>query len=151
VLPIEGDEAVLLAHADGKLAIVREGDASLLAPGIDATVLPALLRGGAVTAHARLTFSHAKGSGTHLALGIATDGHIILARSEAPTGEPLAQALKMAGCADAVLLDRGEAASGAIRRAGTTSPPVLRSDETSLFVLGRSMRPRSFHFTPLRP
>jgi len=60
---------------------------------------------------------------------------------------PLAQALKSAGCVNAVLLDRGDDAHAMVRRAGTTNPPVARDRESTLFVLGASMKPRSFHFT----
>jgi hypothetical protein len=50
-----------------------------------------------------------------------------------------------------LLLDRGEDAHATLRRAGTPTPPVAHDRETTLYVLGVSMKPRAFHFTPRTP
>ncbi|HSQ67037.1 MAG TPA: hypothetical protein VLM85_27655 [Polyangiaceae bacterium] len=150
VLPFSIDdeeESVLLSRPDGTLAVVRGDDPQLSAPSIDAAAVPALLRAGKLTHRARLPFSRAKETtGMHVALGLSPDGRVFIASGEVSSPEPLALALAAAGCADAVLLDRGEDAAGAVLRAGTSKPPVLRSDETALFVLGRPLKPRGFRF-----
>ncbi len=148
VLPIGESESsgALLADKDGVLSIAACDDGALAHPGIDATALPLVLSNGAISPHADLPFSH-KGSATHAALGIAADGRVLVARGDVPSAKLLAQALKSAGAVSAVLLDRGEEASAASRRAGTPTPPLARDRSTTLFVLGASMKPRSFHFT----
>ena len=150
-LPMSSDEndAVLVVRKDGSLVIVPSNDAVLAEPGIDATELPAILRGGAPTLRASLPFSH-KGARDHAALGIAHDGRVIIARGAVADAEPLARALKAAGCAVAVLLDRGDGATATLRRAGTPLLPVARDRETTLFVLGVAMKPRSFRFDAAR-
>ncbi len=140
------DDAVLLVHKDGTLEITSTDSADLSAPGIDATMLPAILRGGVIAPHADLPLSR-KVSVDHAALGIASDGRVVVARGAVDSADPLARALKSAGCTAAVLLDRGEQATGLIRRAGKAAPPVARSRTSVLFVLGESMKPRSFHFS----
>jgi hypothetical protein len=148
VLPMleSEDTAALVADKDGALAIVPTDDASLARAGIDASALPLLLHAGAFSSRADLPLS-SKVSSVHAALGITADGHVLVARGEVSSGKPLARALKSAGATDAVLLDRGEDATAAIHRAGTASPPLARDSATTLFVLGESMKPRSFHFT----
>lgn len=59
----------------------------------------------------------------------------------------LAEALTKLGCKRVVLLDRGAHATTTVRRAGTSQPPLARSEETTLFALGLPMRPRGFKFT----
>jgi hypothetical protein len=110
-------------------------------------VLPSIMHAGAIGAHADLPFSH-KDSLVHAALGIAPDGHVVIARGEVASATPLARALKSAGCTNAVLLDRGEEAHAMIRRAGTQNPPIARDRESTLFVLGVSMKPRAFKLKP---
>ncbi len=150
-LPMTGDpdDAVLLARKDGTLAVVGPNDASLAEPGIDATELPVVLRGGVVASRAALPFSR-KGAADHVALGIAHDGRVVLARGAVANADPLARALKAAGCSIAVLLDRGEDATATVRRAGTALPPLARDRESTLFVLGVAMKPRSFRFEASR-
>jgi hypothetical protein len=150
VHPMQGEElhetAVLLVNKDGTLEITSLDSSDLSAPGIDATVLPAILHAGVIAPRADLPLSR-KVSADHAALGVTTDGRVLVARGAVSSAEPLARALKAAGCTNAVLLDRGEQATAAVRRAGTASPPVARSRTSVLFVLGESMKPRSFHFT----
>jgi hypothetical protein len=146
VLPMTpGEDAALVARRDGSIAIVSAGDASLASAGIDATELPEILRGGVVAPHANLPFSH-RGAPDHAALGITADGRVVVARGAVATAEALARALRAAGCSNAVLLDRGDEATATVRRAGTPAPPLARDQESTLFVLGVPMKPRSFHF-----
>jgi hypothetical protein len=146
VLPMaaEGD-AALVVHKDGSLAIVSASDPSLAAPGIDATEVRRILHGGIATSTAKLPFSR-QGAPDHAALGIAPGGRVVIARGAVASAEPLARALSAAGCSDGVLLDRGDEATATVRRAGTQSPPLARDRESTLFVLGVPMKPRSFHF-----
>ncbi len=150
VLPMLESEngAALMADKDGALTIVSTDDAALARASIDASALPILIRDGALSSRADLPFSRKQtSSSVHAALGITADGRVLVARGEVPTAKPLAQALKSAGALNAVLLDRGEDATATIRRAGTSTPPIARDRATTLFVLGESMKPRSFHFT----
>lgn len=144
-LPIGEDESILMVDKDGAISIVPSSDPALGSSGIDATVLPSIMHASAIGAHADLPFSH-KASLVHAALGITTDGRVIVARGEVASASPLARALKSAGCTNAVLLDRGEDAHAMIRRAGTQNPPIARDRESTLFVLGVSMKPRAFKF-----
>jgi hypothetical protein len=135
----------VLAQKDGTLSITTADDPALGKPGVDATELPLVLQNGAVTQRGELTLSR-KTTGTHAALCVQGDGRVVIARGEVSSAKPLAVALKAAGCSSAVLLDRGEGATANVRRSGTGNPPVARSGATELFVLGESMRARSFRF-----
>ncbi|HEY1954181.1 MAG TPA: hypothetical protein VGH28_01175 [Polyangiaceae bacterium] len=150
-LPMSTDDgdAALVVHKDGALGIVASNDPSLAEPGVDATELPAILRAGTITSRASLPFSH-KAAPAHAALGITHDGRIVVARGEVADAEPLARALKAAGCSIAVLLDRGDDATATLRRAGTPLPPLARDRESTLFVLAVAMKPRSFRFDAAR-
>ncbi len=149
--PIEpSDEQSVLVVRDGVLEIVGGDAAVLSAPGIDASVFPALLRAGIIATHADLPLSR-KVSADHAALGLTSDGRVVIAHGAVASARPLAQALKSAGCLNAVLLDRGAEATALIRRAGTPNPPLSRSSASTLFVLGESMKARAFHFSLASP
>ena len=121
-LPIGEDESVLMVDKDGELSIVASNDSALGAAGIDATVLPSIMHAGAIGAHADLPFSH-KASLVHAALGITPDGRVVVARGEVASGNPLARALKSAGCTNAVLARsrRGSSRAGSPRRHGDSA------------------------------
>ena len=63
-----------------------------------------------------------------------------------PTNTTGGDALKSAGCARAVVLDRGVRGAQHYDRAGTSSPPRAHYDETTLFALAVPMKPRGFRF-----
>ena len=61
------------------------------------------------------------------------------------------RALAKAGCARAVVLDRGAHATGFLDRAGTSNPPRARYDESVLYALGSPLRPNGFRFDASTP
>jgi len=139
--------AVLAVSEDGALSIEPTAP-SAVAPHTDAVELPLLLddgkpvSGGHGAARARA------------ALGLAPSGRTFVARATSQAGAPLdalADALKRASCARAVVLDRGAGASGTTFRAGTATPPRSRYDETTLSALGLALHPRGFRFEPTHP
>jgi len=82
------------------------------------------------------------------ALGVTTDGRVVLARGTFASDAPLAEALIAAACTRAVALDRGAHAEPALRRSGTATPPIARDDATTLFALAAPMKPRAVRFEP---
>jgi hypothetical protein len=145
VLPFASDarRAALVARADGTLAIVAAAEASSVPAHFDAVELPLVLEEGKVLDIA------AGAETTRGALGITPDGHVLVARATAASYAPLAEALKRVGCTQAVALDRGGGhARAGLFRAGTTSPPRARYDETTLYGMGVPMKPRGFRFEP---
>jgi hypothetical protein len=138
VLPISDRADAVLVQKDGRLAITSPDDPALASPGIDATVLPRILHNGAPLAHSDVGVMH------RAALCTSSDGRTLVAHGEVGSSK-LAEALKAAGCSEAVLLDRGEHAYATIRRAGTNSPPIATSHATVLFVLAEPLAPRALH------
>src|SRR5262249_11150758 len=55
-------------------------------------------------------------------------------------------ALVRAGCARAVVLDRGTPVASAVHRAATTDPPRASYDETTLSAIAVPLKPRGFRF-----
>jgi hypothetical protein len=120
----------------------------------DAIELPLVLDAGAAVATAALRSERRPRS----ALGVTADGHVVVARGEADSFLPLAEALAQAGALRAVALDRGSLARGAIARAGDVSSPerVLDRGETRIEVVAQPMKPRAYRFeaspaTPSEP
>lgn len=130
---------VLTVSPDGALAIVDAAHASDVAPHADAVELPMLLKEGEPTHAVRVA-----GDGAPMALGIAANGKVYVARGSSPAS--LGEALKRVGCANAVLLERGGAASGFLHRAGTSTPPRARYEESVLYGLSLPMKARALRF-----
>ena len=85
-------------------------------------------------------------------LGITPAGRVSVARAIGEAGSAgLAEVLKHAGCMQAVLLDRGTGAHGSLFRAGTTTPPRSRYDESTLYAMGKPLMPRGFRFESTHP
>jgi hypothetical protein len=83
------------------------------------------------------------------ALGITAEGRVVVARGTFASAEPLAEALRKAGCTRAVALDRGGGyAHAGVFRAGTSVPPRARYEQTTLYAMGVPMKPRGFRFEP---
>ena len=78
-------------------------------------------------------------------------GRVLVARGEFSSAAPLAEALARAGCTRAVSLDRGVHATAFIDRAGTSSPPRSRYDESVLYAIGAPLRPKGFRFEASTP
>jgi hypothetical protein len=135
--------AVLVAGADGSLAIFKDDEAPPVAPHVDLAELPLLLDGAS-------TFAGGGGasgaSAERAALGITPEGRVLVARGALASDAPLVDVLRAAGCTRAVALDRGSHALARIDRAGTSSPPRARYDETTLYAVAVPMTPRAFRF-----
>jgi len=139
----DADSGVLLVGGDGRLSIVRSADA----PAVDPTrgellELPvALWDGKARPATGGPVVPRA-------AIGMTPGGKVLVARGTFGSVAPLADALARAGCNRALALDRGTHATGFLDRAGTSSPPRGRYDETVLYAIASALPPRAFRFEP---
>ena len=133
---------VLVAQADGALAILRAAELATVTPRVDLAEVPLLLDGGAM-----LDGSPREGQpGDRAALGMTADGRVIVAAGPASSYGPLAEALKEAGCVRAIALDRGQRTPPFLHRPGTAAPVQARYEETVLYALGEPMKPRAFRF-----
>ena len=143
-VPVHGDadSAVLVVGGDGRLSIARAADAPAVDPHGDLLELPLLVWDGAPEA------TTPGAAEPRAALGITAAGRVLLARGSFTSAAPLAEALTRAGCTRAVVLDRGTRASAFLDRAGTTSAPRGRYDETVLYAVASPLRPRGFRFDP---
>jgi hypothetical protein len=152
VVPVRGGagSAVLVADPAGGLSIVKADELSTPFASGDLVELPLLLEGGRVVAsdNARSPSASAGGASSRAALGITSSGRVLVARGTFSTDAPLADALRRAGCARAVILDRGARATTRLDRAGTPSPPRASYEESVLYAITRPMKPRAFRFEP---
>ncbi len=152
VMPVRGGagSAVLVADAAGALSIVKADELSTPSANGDLVELPLLLDAGqSVTSeNARSSSASTAGASSRAALGITASGRVLVARGSFTSDAPLADALVLAGCARAVVLDRGASATTRIDRAGTPSAPRASYEESVLYAITRPMRPRAFRFEP---
>ncbi len=93
--------------------------------------------------------THAGEGRPPVALGITPAGRGLVARG--PELAAVVDALAKAGCASAVLLDRGAGGPSSIFRAGTETPPRSRYEDTTLYAMGKPLLPRGFRFEPTHP
>ena len=142
-VPVHGaDEwGVMIVSEDGRLSMVRarEAPATVDAHG-DLLELPVVLWDGTVQP------ATAGAVGLRSAIGLTGGGRVLFARGTFDSGAPLAEALARAGCVRALSLDRGEGATAFLHRAGSSSPPRARYDETVLYAIAAPLRPRGFRF-----
>jgi hypothetical protein len=139
------DSGALFVGADGQLAIARADDAPALGAHDDLVELPIAIWAGRVA-------SFSPGAVTpRAALGVTPAGRVLVARGEFSSAAPLADALARAGCTRALSLDRGVHASAFVDRAGTSSPPRSRYDESVLYAIGAPLRPKGFRFEASTP
>jgi hypothetical protein len=142
-VPVHGgaDSGVLVVGGDGILSMVRvtENSASVDAHG-DLLELPILLWDGSVQPATAGTV------GPRSAIGLTAGGRVLFARGAFASAAPLAEALARAGCIRALLLDRGAGATAFLDRAGGSSPPRARYDETVLYAIATPLQPRGFRF-----
>jgi hypothetical protein len=118
---------------------VTENSASVDAHG-DLLELPILLWDGSVQPATAGTV------GPRSAIGLTAGGRVLFARGAFASAAPLAEALARAGCIRALLLDRGAGATAFLDRAGGSSPPRARYDETVLYAIATPLQPRGFRF-----
>jgi hypothetical protein len=144
-VPLHGGDGwgAIAIGADGKLAIGRGGDVPALDPVHGQLLeLPLLIWDGKVLPQS--------GDEPRLrsAIGVTPDGRVLVARGTVSSAAPLAETLARAGCTRAASLDRGALAAGLVDRAGTSSPPRARYDESVLYALARPLPARGFRFEP---
>jgi hypothetical protein len=149
VMAVHGtaESAVLVANSAGDLSI--ETSTAAVADALGATgdfsELPLLIDSGAPTSIARS--QERSDSRDRAALGITAAGRVIVAKGNLSSDGPLADALIKAGAVRAVLLDRGAHVPNFFDRAGTSSPPHARYDDSVLYAIARPMAPRAIRFT----
>ena len=124
VITASGGGAMLIAGEDGALSIGSAAPAHG-----DAVELPLVVDEGKSTSH------RAKA-----AIGVTPAGRVYIARN----GD-VASALIKAGCTKAVAIE------GTTARAGTSTPPRSRYDETTLYGMAKAMVPRGFRFEAQHP
>jgi hypothetical protein len=141
-----GDESgALVVHDDGSIAMVRSKEIPPVDPHGDLVELPVVLWDGK---------QQPAGIGTagavqpRAAIGMTASGRVLLARGSFASVEPLAEALARAGCTRALSLDRGAHATAFLDRAGSSSPPRGKYEETVLYAMATPLRPRGFRFDP---
>ncbi len=139
------DSGVLVIGSEGPLAIARADDAPALGAHDDLIELPIALWAGRV---APLSSGPAA---PRAALGITPTGRVLVARGTFTSAGPLAEALARAGCTRALSLDRGVHATAFLDRAGTSTPPRARYDESVLYAIGAPLRPNGFRFEASTP
>jgi hypothetical protein len=145
VIPPSGDKnnGLLVIAEDGALSINRGGEGAVPTNG-DVVELPLLLDDGSPVGGRAAAHGHAVA-----ALGTTAAGRVFVARGTSV--DDSAAALKRAGCTRAVLLERGAGTQGAIFRAGTSTPPRSRYEETTLYAMGKALLPRGFRFEATNP
>jgi hypothetical protein len=132
--------AMLVAES-GVLSIRRDDEIANATAETDAVELPLLFSGTD-------TFSHAPPipGAMRSALGLTDEGRVVVARAHGATDAALTEALRSAGCTRGVLLDRGGANQGIFDRSGTPSAPRAAYDESVIYGVAQTLRPRAFRF-----
>jgi hypothetical protein len=138
-----GELGLLVAQPNGSLSILKAEELSSISPHMDVAEMPLVLDGDRVLEERKSIASESRA-----ALGITPSGRVIVARGLFTSEAPLAAALRRAGCARAVALDRGAHTPTFLDRAGTDRPPRGRYEDTVLYALARPMAPRAFRFEP---
>jgi len=152
-LPVSSQEngAVLVASEDGQISILHAKEADAFAAHADAAELPLLIDEGEIVQQPAHHGAHARVPAA-AALGISGTGRVYVARAQSGgTIEDVAAVLKRAGCVRAVVLDRGAGPHAALFRAGTSSPPKSRYEETTLYAMSKPLLPRGFRFESKNP
>jgi hypothetical protein len=111
--------------------ILLPGESVTLPPGAQAVQLPLLADDGDITGRAR----ERGDSRLRSALGITPHGRLVVATARHDSSDPLAVALRAAGCKRVLELDRGSHHPAALARAGTATPPPEDPKTTTLWIL----------------
>lgn len=144
-VPVHGGDGwgAIAIGSDGKLAIFRGDDVPPLDPAHGQLLeVPLLLWDG------KALPQQAGDERLRSAIGVTQEGRVLVARGTFASAAPLAEVLSRAGCTRAVSLDRGTLATALLDRAGTSSPPHARYEESVLYALARPLPPRGFRFEP---
>lgn len=131
-LPLRPTSATLVLGG-GTGRILLPGEAVTLVAGEHAVQLPLLAGDSDVTERARERGDQR----LRAALGVTEDGRLVIATLRHDSSDPLAVALRAAGCRRVVELDRGSHHPALLTRAGTDTPPREAPESTTLWVLGR--------------
>jgi len=110
------------------------GESVTLEPGAQAVQLPLLADDGDITERAR----ERGDARLRAALGITPEGRLVVASSRHDSSDPLAVALRSAGCKRVLELDRGSHHPAALGRSGTETPPPEDPKTTTLWILRKS-------------
>jgi hypothetical protein len=136
-LPVRPAFATLVIGDATAPRILLPGESVTLAPGEQAVQLPLLADDRDVTQRAR----ERGAARVRAALGVADGGRLVAAFATHDSSDPLAVALRSAGCRRVVELDRGSHHPAFLHRAGTQTPPRADYESTTLWALSREMRP----------
>jgi hypothetical protein len=131
-VPLRPASATLVLGG-GTARILVPGEAVTLAAGEHAVQLPLLADDSDVTERARERGDQR----LRAALGVTEDSRIVIATLRHDSSDPLAVALRAAGCRRVVELDRGSHHPASLERAGTETPPREAPESTTLWVLAR--------------
>jgi hypothetical protein len=131
-LPLRPSSATLVLGS-GTTRILLPGEAVTLGAGEQAVQLPLLADDSDVTDRARERGDTRPRS----ALGVTEDGRVVVALLRHDSSDPLAVALRAAGCRRVVELDRGSHHPASLERAGTDKPPRDAPESTTLWALAR--------------
>jgi hypothetical protein len=134
-LPLRPNYATLVV-GNAKAHIFLPGEPVTLRDGEQAVQLPLLADDTDVTERAR----ERGDARPRAALGITEDGRMVVATLRHDSSDPLAVALRAAGCQRVVELDRGSHHPAALERAGTDHPPREEPESTTLWVLRQPER-----------
>jgi hypothetical protein len=131
-LPLRPTSATLVV-GNGTARVLLPGEAVTLVAGEHSVQLPLLADDAEVTARAR----ERGDTRSRGALCVSDDGRIIVATLRHDSSDPLAVALRAAGCRRVVELDRGSHHPAWLGRAGTDQPPREKAESSALWLLGR--------------
>ncbi|HSU38987.1 MAG TPA: hypothetical protein VLJ38_05445, partial [Polyangiaceae bacterium] len=131
-LPLRPSNATLVVGS-GTARILLPGEPVTLGAGEQAVQLPLLADDDGVTPRARERGDMRPRS----ALGVTEDGRVVVALLRHDSSDPLAVALRAAGCHRVLELDRGSHHPASLERAGTDKPPRNAPESTTLWVLAR--------------
>ena len=131
-LPLRPSSATLVV-GNGTAKILLPGEAVTLAAGEHSVQLPLLADDADVTERAR----ERGDARLRAALCVAEDGRVVIATLRHDSSDPLAVALRQAGCQRVVELDRGSHHPAWLGRPGTDKLPREKPQSTTLWLLAR--------------
>jgi hypothetical protein len=133
-LPLKPAYATLVLGDGVPPRIFLPGEPVTLAVGEQAVQLPLLADDGDVTERAR----ERGDSRLRSAVGVTGDGRLVIATLRHDSSDPLAVALRSAGCRRVLELDRGSHHPAALGRTGTAAPPPEDPKTTTLWVASKT-------------
>ncbi|HEV8549165.1 MAG TPA: hypothetical protein VGQ57_09055, partial [Polyangiaceae bacterium] len=134
-LPLKPSYATLVVGS-GTARVLLPGEPVTLRTGEQAVQLPLLADDADVTERAR----ERGDTRARAALGVTDDGRLVVATLRHDSSDPLAVALRAAGCRRVVELDRGSHHPAALERQGGETPPRAEPESTTLWALARPKR-----------